>query len=256
MKLNEIENPNTSPKPHLYLDMDGVQADFFTQWARWHNRKFGMSHVERYKDIGSKEQREQSIGELSAEGPEFIEKFFATLPPLPGGQKLLAWLKQNKIPFTVLSAPLRGMHPPSIAGKKAWLDRYNPGASATAVFTGDKSRLATKRGRPNVLVDDYKKYINAWNEKGGIGILYRDVNVDEAIQALAEIYQVPMSEAQDFQTHGMRLKTYLVTLKISQGAGHQRMDTTVVARSPEQAKRLVTQQYGKNTVVGRPREIK
>ena len=176
------------PLPHLYLDMDGVQADFFTQWAHWHNKKFGMSHVERYKDIGSKEQREQSIAELSAEGPEFIERFFATLPTLPGGQKLIRWIRTNKIPFTVLSAPLRGMNAPSIAGKKTWLAAHNPGTADSAIFTGQKERLAMAGGHPNVLVDDYKKYINAWNAAGGIGLLYRDADVDSVIAQLAKIY--------------------------------------------------------------------
>ena len=174
--------------PHLYLDMDGVQADFFTQWARWHNRKFGQSHVERYKDIGSKEQREKSIAELSAEGPEFIERFFATLPTLPGGTKLVRWLRANRIPFTVLSAPLRGYHGPSIAGKQTWLDQHNPGTSQQAIFTGQKERLAQAGGHPNILVDDFKKYINAWQAAGGIGILYRDADVDSVIAQLAKIY--------------------------------------------------------------------
>jgi len=258
MLLNELleRASEIGERPHLYLDMDGVQADFFTAWAQWHNRKFGQSHVERYKDIGSKEQREQSIAELSAEGPEFIERYFATLPTLPGGQRLISWLRQNRIPFTVLSAPLRGMHEPSIAGKRTWLDQHNPGTSADAIFTGTKERYATRGGQPNVLVDDFKKYINAWTQAGGLGILYRDSDVDGVIRQLAEIYQVPMREAQDFQSHGARLKTYLVTLKIDQGATYQRMDTTVTARNPEQAKRLVIQQYGKNIVVGRPREMR
>lgn len=170
--------------------MDGVQADFFTAWAQWHNRKFGQSHVERYKDIGSKEQREQSIAELSAEGPEFIERFFATLPTLPGGQRLIAWLRANQIPFTVLSAPLRGMHGPSIAGKQTWLDAHNPGTAGSAIFTGDKARMATRGGQSNVLVDDFKKYVSAWREAGGIGILYRDSDVGSVIQQLSKIYGI------------------------------------------------------------------
>lgn len=243
-------------KPHLYLDMDGVQADFFTAWARWHNRKFGQSHVERYKDIGSKEQREQSIAELSAEGPEFIERFFATLPTLPGGQKLVAWLKANKIPFTVLSAPLRGMHEPSIAGKRTWLDAHNPGTSGSAIFTGDKARLAQHGGRPNVLVDDFKKYVNAWEAAGGVGLLYRDGNVNSVIQQLAQIYGVPLSE-QDFQTHTARLKTYRVRLKLKQKGYTQQMDTTIVARNPEQARRIIRAQYGdRGVMVGQPTEIR
>lgn len=175
--------------PHLYLDMDGVQADFFTAWARWHNRKFGQSHVKRYKDIGSKEQRQQSIWELSAEGPEFIERFFATLPTLPGGMRLVGWLKQNKIPFTVLSAPLRGMHEPSIAGKRTWLNTHNPGTSGDAIFTGTKERYAVKGGRANVLVDDHKKWVQDWQNAGGIGIVYRDDQVDRVIADLARIYR-------------------------------------------------------------------
>lgn len=175
-------------KPHLYLDMDGVQADFFTAWAQWHARRFGQSNVSRYKDIGSPQQREASITELAAEGPEFVERYFATLKPLSGGQKLVRWLRQNRIPFTVLSAPLRGMHEPSIAGKRTWLDRYNPGTSNDAIFTGDKARMATRGGEANILVDDFKKYINAWREAGGIGILYRDDDVDQVIDQLAKIY--------------------------------------------------------------------
>lgn len=251
--LEEITSDEIQ-RPHLYLDMDGVQADFFTAWARWHNKKFGQSHVERYKDIGSKPQREQSISELSAEGPEFIERFFANLPALPGGQKLVAWLKANRIPFTVLSAPLRGMNAPSIAGKKTWLDAHNPGTSSSAIFTGDKARLAQAGGRANVLVDDYKKYVQAWQDAGGISILYRDANVDSVIQQLAEIYGIKNTVD---EARGTALKTYVVKLRIKQVGYKNIIDTTVMARNPEMARRLIRQQYGdSNVIVGQPRELR
>lgn len=177
-------------KPHLFLDMDGVQADFFTAWAQWHNKKFGQSHVERYKDIGSREQREQSIAELSAEGPEFIEEFFATLPVLPSFPALLSFLNQNNIEFTVLSAPLRGMNGPSIAGKRRWLNEHNPGTASTAIFTGDKSRYAQRSGQSNVLVDDYKPYIQKWADAGGIPVLHRDENLSATIEQLKKVYKI------------------------------------------------------------------
>jgi hypothetical protein len=41
-----------------------------------------------------------------------------------------------------------------------------------------------------LLVDDHKKYINRWEERGGLGILYRDDQVDEVISRLKEIYGV------------------------------------------------------------------
>jgi hypothetical protein len=250
MRLHEINDP----KPHLYLDMDGVQADFFTAWAQWHNRKFGQSHVERYKDIGSREQREQSIAELSAEGPEFIQEFFANLPTLPGGQRLVQWLKTNKIPFTVLSAPLRGMNAPSIAGKKTWLDAHNPGTSGSAIFTGDKARLAQAGGQPNILVDDFKKYVNAWTDAGGIGILYRDAGVNDVIRQLAEIYGIGANVA---EAKGQALRTYAAKVRLKQTGYENIIDTTVQARNPEMARRLIRQQYGdRNVIVGQPRELK
>lgn len=175
-------------KPHLYLDMDGVQADFFTAWAQWHGQRFNDPGIQRYKDIGDKEQREQSITELNTEGPEFIAKFFATLPPLPGGQRLIQWVRKNNIPFTVLSAPLRNNEAASIAGKKYWLSQHNPGVAA--IFTSDKGQYAVRDGQPSVLVDDYKKYVNAWTAAGGIAILYRDANVDGVIEQLAQIYDI------------------------------------------------------------------
>ena len=187
MRITELDQ---AQRPHLYLDMDGVQADFFTAWAQWHAKKFGQSHVERYKDIGSKEQREQSIAELSAEGPEFIEEFFATLPVLPSCPALLSFLKQHGIEFTVLSAPLRGMNAPSIAGKRRWLDQHNPGTSAQAIFTGDKSRYAVKDDQANVLVDDYKKYIQAWSAAGGIAVLHRDNDLESTLDQLRSIYKI------------------------------------------------------------------
>jgi hypothetical protein len=170
--------------------MDGVQADFFTAWARLHGKQ-------RYKEIGDRAAREASILDLNARGPEFVYEFFRDLQPLPGGQKLIGWLRQNHIPFTVLSAPLRENREASIAGKREWLERYNPGTADSAIFTGEKFHYATQAGQPNVLVDDFKKYIGAWRKAGGMGILYRDNNVESVIAELARIYGVDQAVTEE-----------------------------------------------------------
>lgn len=180
MKTFEIDTK--LKKPHLYLDMDGVQADFFTAWANLHNKL-------KYKDIGDKEAREKSIKELSDRGYDFVYNFFANLREMPNYRIILNYLKKNKIPYTILSAPLRGNHEASIQGKKDWLDKHHPGSSNTAIFTGMKEKYATTNGYPNVLVDDHKKYISRWQEKGGIGVLYRDDNVYDVIKQLDKIYE-------------------------------------------------------------------
>lgn len=195
MKIYEIDGSRSIQTiPHLYLDMDGVQADFFTQWARWHGTKTG-NPIERYKEIGDKEQREQSIKMLQDEGPKFIYRFFATLPVLQGFEELMNWIKSNKIPCTILSAPLRSAPEDreklstqaSIQGKQEWLMKHNP--NLPAIFDGNKDKYAMKGGHPNVLVDDHKKYITAWDAKGGYGVLHRWMNTDATIARLEEIYK-------------------------------------------------------------------
>jgi hypothetical protein len=170
--------------------MDGVQADFFTAWAKL----FGK---ERYKDIGDRAAREASINDLNQRGPEFIRKFFATLPVLPGAAELIAFLRDNRIPYTVLSAPLRGNEEASIEGKRIWLDRHHPGTSQDAIFTSEKQRYAITGGQPNVLVDDFKKYINAWQADGGIAVLYRWNNVASAIERLKKIYGIDQQDIEE-----------------------------------------------------------
>ena len=62
--------------------------------------------------------------------------------------------------------------------------------------------------------------------------------------------------AQDFLSHTQRMKTYVVKLRLKQRGYTQFMDTTVVARNPEQARRIIRQQYDdRNVILGQPREL-
>jgi len=62
--------------------------------------------------------------------------------------------------------------------------------------------------------------------------------------------------AQDFLSHTQRMKTYVVKLRLKQRGYTQHMDTTVLARNPEQARRIIRQQYDeRNVIVGQPREL-
>ena len=71
MKLNELMEDTNKQMPHLYLDMDGVQAAFFQAWARKHN-------VGNYKEIPD---TETSINQLASSSPEEVYKFFRELQP-------------------------------------------------------------------------------------------------------------------------------------------------------------------------------
>lgn len=187
MKIIELlqEDEDKGGKmPHLFLDMDGVQADFFGAWSK-------RSGVDHWKAIADKESE---INELAHSSAKQVYDFFYDLEPLSGGMKVVAWLRKNNIPYTVLSAPLRGpFKDASVKAKKDWLDKYHSGSSSRAIFTDKKFRHAMDGGRPNVLVDDYGKYLGAWKEAGGIAVKHEDQYEDpdtgaHTIAKLEKIY--------------------------------------------------------------------
>ena len=179
MKLTELMADTNKKMPHLYLDMDGVQADFFGAWAAKHN-------VGNYKEIPD---TETAINELATSSPEEVYNFFRELKPLQGGGKVVQWLNQHNIPYSVLSAPLRGPYAKaSVEAKKDWLDEHNPNATPNAIFTQHKHKYALNGSEPNVLVDDYGKYLNLWSNAGGIAIKHEDSNTEHTIKELEKIY--------------------------------------------------------------------
>lgn len=188
MKITEILNEQEEKlkkMPHVYLDMDGVQADFFGAWSK-------RSGVDHWKAIANKDAE---INELAHSSAKDVYDFFYKLKPLSGGMKVISWLKQNKIPYTVLSAPLRGpFKDASVQAKKDWLDKYHSGSSSNAIFTDKKYQHAMNGGRPNVLVDDFGKYLSAWADAGGIAVKHEDQYEDpdtgsHTIEKLEKIFK-------------------------------------------------------------------
>ena len=184
MKIREILKEDKDKMPHLYLDMDGVQADFFGAWSE-------RSGVDHWKAIADKES---DINQLANSSAKEVYDFFHKLKPLSGGMQVIDWLHKNKIPYTVLSAPLRGPYADSSKqAKRDWLDQHHPGSSSNAIFTQHKHKYAMNGGRPNVLVDDFGKYLNAWSGAGGIAIKHEDQYEDpetglHTIEQLEKIY--------------------------------------------------------------------
>lgn len=175
MKINEVEHQEM---PHLYLDMDGVQADLFSAVAK----------IEKAKNWDDIPDQDRAITKISLQGPKKVYELFRNLEPLTGGQIIIKWLHDNKIPFTVLSAPLRNESEASIEAKKDWLDQYNPGSSKDAIFTKQKFIYAVTNGIPNVLVDDFNYYLDSWNQAGGIGVKHKDSDTANTIKKLEKIF--------------------------------------------------------------------
>lgn len=170
MRFDEIQR-----KPTLYLDMDGVLADFFGEWARSHG-------VEHYKQIDKKDIK----ASLDRVG-EDAESFFENLPVLSGAQELLR-AAQAYGGYTILSSPLERKEEESIQGKRRWIDRhlgaYPP---EHVIFERNKARYAVTNGVANILIDDYGVNIAAWEAAGGRAFKHRSRSFQDSIDWLKGI---------------------------------------------------------------------
>lgn len=145
----------------LYLDMDGVIADFFGGLERFYK-------VDHWKEIPNKDK---AILDLKH------SNFFDTLDLFPTSVELVTFAKKlagNN--FGICSSPLRGDYQNSSYHKRVWLTKHDFMPQVQhLIFTGQKENYAIDKltGTPNVLVDDKPSNIDRWNAKGGIGIRYQ-----------------------------------------------------------------------------------
>lgn len=165
----------------IYVDMDGVIADFFYGLERF----YGVDHW--------KMLREDSILGLKD------TNFFYTLDPFDTSADLIQHVREltGGIEWGINTSPLRYDRDNSAYWKRRWLEDHGwfPGADRFIV-TGRKEKYATTEldGKPNILIDDKPSNIKAFNDKGGIGIRYQAneddleeylfVQIEEAIKSI------------------------------------------------------------------------
>ena len=142
----------------IYVDMDGVIADLFTEIAKKNN----VSH---WKEIPSSDRAFEDI-----KGTDFFDR----IPKFSSSDDLIAFIDDvTDGKWCILSAPLGGDRDNCIFWKKHWLDKqgYNPMES---FFTHRKEKYAVNAdGTPNILIDDRLINIDRWIKKGGLGIRYQ-----------------------------------------------------------------------------------
>jgi 5'(3')-deoxyribonucleotidase len=144
----------------IYIDMDGVLADFFGEWAKLMDK----DHWTKINDFPDALQKIRDT-----------EKFWLDLPILPQAKQLLALIKQVKGEYNICSTPLAD-DPKSEPHKREWIKKnlaFFPPKNIH--ITHNKPQYATQSdGTPNILIDDYGKNVNEWESAGGIGFKYKD----------------------------------------------------------------------------------
>ena len=173
---DEPAKPEGKPegKPEIYLDMDGVLADFFHEYALL----AGLPHGSSYRDIPPA-KTDPTLNKMVG------TDFFARLPKCRNADAVVAAAVRLFGAYSICSSPLRGDHENSELQKKVWIrDHLNP-QPKDIVITSQKQHYAVQPdGTPNILIDDRGDNITKWEAKGGIGIKYQaDEDGLDVIQA-------------------------------------------------------------------------
>ena len=166
----------------VYVDMDGVLADFFGEWQKLIGKDW-----RKVKDI---EPALQKIRDK--------DNFWLDLPLLPQAKNLLGVIKKVKGSYTILSSPLPN-DPNSEPHKREWikknLDFFPP---ENVIITHDKPKYAVNSdGTPNILIDDFGKNIASWEAAGGEGFKHKDHKFERTAKAIKQHMSEPVDEAFD-----------------------------------------------------------
>jgi len=164
----------------IYVDMDGVLADFFTAWAKL----MGAEHWTKIEDIPS-----------ALEKIKQTENFWLDLPLTSNAKSLLMLIKDIKGEYSICSSPLPG-DPNSEPHKLEWIEKnLNFFPPKDVIITHDKAKYATTEdGTPNILIDDYGVNIQKWEAAGGIGFKHKDHKFERTAKNIKQHMQEPVEE--------------------------------------------------------------
>ena len=152
-------------KPIVYLDMDGVLADFFGGVEFL----YGVDHWKELTNDKTKDLKKQVIDRITG------TDFFAVLPKFPTADALIDMVKKfTGGKFSINTSTLRGDHENSAKYKRVWISN-NIEQPDEVIVTGRKESYAKDKGTgtPNILIDDRPVNIERWQAAGGYGILYQ-----------------------------------------------------------------------------------
>ena len=157
----------------LYLDMDGVLADF--------NRGvIELCHMKPVDQGRSTKEETDALWDAVRKVPHF----YYQLKPIPGSVEMVKQLRQtygDKVEIlTGIPKPKRRIEH-AAEDKIQWThDILSSDIKVNIVYREEKPKYCT--GKEDILIDDYEKNIREWNEIGGTGILYE--NADQVLKEL------------------------------------------------------------------------
>ena len=173
MQLYELET--TVKSPILYVDMDGVLADFYSPFNQ-------MAGVSSWKDA-SKDTVSKVLIDITKRDDFWIN--LDVLSDVPSIMLAIKTLFNGE--YKILSKALAG-DKRVVAQKKQWVqNNLQPQPNEVIIMpaTADKGMYAKQAdGTANILIDDFGYNIKKWKSAGGIGIQHTNGTVNSTVNKL------------------------------------------------------------------------
>jgi len=175
-RTDEVTAKDLAKESEIYVDMDGVLADFFGAW-----KKLIGTDWREIKDLDSALQKIRDK-----------DDFWLKIPITKNAMNLLSLIKQLKGKYNILSAPLPN-DPNSEPHKREWIKKnLSAFPPSKVIITSNKAVHATQPdGTPNILIDDFGQNIAKWEAAGGVGFKHKDHKFERTVKNLKQ----HMSEA-------------------------------------------------------------
>lgn len=174
MRLTEINSSQKTTTYRLFVDLDGVLADF----DKGIEKLLGQRPPrDRNADKEFKKKMWKAVGRYQKEGGHF----WGDLDMMPDAASLWDYVK--KYNPSILTAT---GNPGYNAGqqKVVWVE-HHLGANIPVHLTRKSEEKAQFAGPNHILIDDREKSIEPWTAAGGIGILHR--SAADSIRQLKEL---------------------------------------------------------------------
>lgn len=157
----------------IYFDMDGVLADFDKGIEE-------LDGVEAVDQASRDEERTSHMWNAVKEK----EHFYLHLSPIKEGLDLFQELYDARPQdIEILSAQPAARRNILTAeqDKRDWCQKYLPKIPVNITYRREKINFA----KGNILIDDYQNNIDAWEEAGGMGILF--TGKDDVLRKLRDL---------------------------------------------------------------------
>lgn len=154
------------PKYEIFVDMDGVIADFDKQF-----KEFSGQNSKEYEQENGTKAFWKLIDKIGV-------KYWSEMSWMPEGKEL--WNYVAPYNPKLLSAPSRSNN--SRLGKKEWVEKHLPGVQLILAERPNKQNYS---GRDKILIDDNKQTITEWKANSGIGLHF--ISTTQTIEELKKL---------------------------------------------------------------------